>query len=65
MHVLDHWPQSVHDQSTNVSVALYNVIFAYCTDKCKTFIHDHYGHGKAALIELQQQMAQITPEYLD
>jgi hypothetical protein len=48
-----------------VSVALYNVIFAYCTDKCKTFIREHYGHGKAALIELQQQMAQITPEYLD
>jgi hypothetical protein len=46
-------------------VAIYNVVFAYCTEECKSFIQEYYGHGRAALIELQQQMAQIMPEYLD
>jgi hypothetical protein len=65
MHVLDNWPQSVHYQWKSISVAIYNVVFAYCTEECKSFIQEYYGHGRAALIELQQQMAQIMPEYLD
>jgi hypothetical protein len=65
MHVLDNWPQSLHYPWTNISVAIYNVAFTYCTEECKTFIQEYYGHGRAALIKLQQQMVQITSEYLD
>jgi hypothetical protein len=61
IHVLDNWPRPVHYQWMNISVALYNIVFAYCMEECKTFIREYYGHGRAALIELQQQMAQITP----
>jgi uncharacterized protein YqeY len=46
-------------------VAIYNVVFTYCTEECKSFIREYYGHGRVALIELQQQMMQIMPEYLD
>jgi hypothetical protein len=34
-------------------------------EECKSFIQEYYSHGRVVLIELQQQMAQITPEYLD
>ena len=62
---LDQWPRTVTYYHRNVSVAIYNVVFAYCAPECKDFIRQYGGEGRAALKTLQQQMAQITPEYLD